>query len=238
MIKSIQFFKVLFLSLLLILPLSVSVQAQDAPVLSVSGTGIAKMAPDQASLRLSVTTTGKSAQDTQAENASRMQAVIASVEALGVEPQYIETSLLEISPQYEYKNGVREIKGYVASNSVTVEIRDLIKVGRIADTALANGANQIDDLSFSLREPESIQQEALRLAILDARSKAEVMARALGHAIVGLKLVSETTNSYQMRNYSLPMLAEAKADSSVATPVQPGELEVTAEVHIEFLLSE
>lgn len=231
-----QIFRIFFFSFLFFLPISASVQAQEEPILSVSGNGIAKMVPDQASLRLSVTTIGKSAQDTQAENAAKMQAVIETIEAMGIEPQYIQTSLLEIVPQYEYTNGVREVKGYLASNSVTVDIKDLAKVGRIVDKALVSGANQVDALEFSLQNPGRVQQEALRLAILDARSKAEAMAGAMGYAITGLKQLSESTGSYQMRSQRLPMLAEAKSDNGVITPVEPGELEVSAEVHIEFIL--
>jgi uncharacterized protein YggE len=76
--------------------------------------------------------------------------------------------------------------------------------------------------------------------VADARSKAEVIAGALGKRIVGLRQVSEENSGYMTRNYSLPLLAAAKADNEMAveTPVSPGELELSATVHIEFVLSD
>ena len=217
-----------------------SVSAMEPPVLSVQGTGQAKLAPDEASLSLSVITDGRSAQEVQAENARKMQAVTEAVKGLGVEDRFIRTSNLSMQPRYDYKNGERKLKGYTATNTLRIEVKDLSKLGRIIDRALNAGANKVDSLEFGLQAPERLQQQALKKAVADARSKAEVIAAALGKSIVGLRQVSEENSGYMSRSYSLTMLAAAKADNGAAveTPVSPGELELSATVHIDFILSE
>ena len=217
-----------------------SVSAMEPPVLSVQGTGQAKLAPDEASLSLSVITDGRSAQEVQAENARKMQAVTEAVKGLGVEDRFIRTSNLSMQPRYDYKNGERKLKGYTATNTLRIEVKDLSKLGRIIDRALNAGANKVDSLEFGLQAPERLQQQALKKAVADARSKAEVIAAALGKSIVGLRQVSEENSGYMSRSYSMPMLAAAKADNGAAveTPVSPGELELSATVHIDFILSE
>ena len=229
-------FAAVFLTIMPLQPAS----AMEGPGLSVQGVGQAKLVPDQAGLSLSVVTDGRSAQEVQSENAWKMQAVTEAVKALGVEERFIRTSNISMQPQYDYKNGERKLKGYTAVNTLRVEVRDLAKLGRIIDRALNAGANKVDSLEFGLQAPERLEQLALKNAVADARSKAEVIAGALGKRIVGLRQVSEENSGYMTRNYSLPLLASAKADNEMAveTPVSPGELELSATVHIEFVLSE
>jgi len=214
--------------------------AMEGPGLSVQGTGQAKLAPDQASISLSVMSQGQSAQEVQAENARKMQAVTEAVKALGVEDRFIRTSGISLQPQYDYKNGERKLKGYAANNTIRVDVKELAKVGRVIDSALRAGAGKVDSLEFSLNAPERLEQMALRNAVADARSKAETIASALGKSIVGLKQVSESNSGYMTRSYAMPMLAAAKTNGEAAaeTPVSPGELELSATVQIEFVLSE
>ena len=94
---------------LAVVPLQVAF-AMEGPGLSVEGTGQAKLAPDQASLSLSVVTMGSSAQEVQAENARKMQAVTEAVKALGVEDRFVRTSSISLEPQYDYNNGARKIQ--------------------------------------------------------------------------------------------------------------------------------
>lgn len=213
--------------------------AMEGPGLSVEGTGQAKLAPDQASISLSVVTTGHTAQETQAENARNMQAVTEAVKALGIEDRHIKTAGITLQPEYDYRSGERKLKGYTAVNSVRVEVKELSKVGRVIDSALRSGANKVDSLDFSLQAPERLEQTALKNAVADARSKAEVIAAALGKSIVGLRQVTENVTGYSRSNYAVSMLAAKAGDEAAAsTPVEPGELELTASVHIEFVLSE
>lgn len=214
-------------------------EAADVPVIAVEGTGVAEVVPDQASVVIGVTTVGRTAQQAQSENAEKAKAIQQAVLALGVDPSAIQTRNYSFHPDYEYKgNGEKTIKGYTASNGIVVRVDDVLLVGRIVDAALKAGANQIDSLEFGLKHPERLRQQALARAVGDARDKANALARALGVGIAGVQAVSESSGDFSPRNYQLPMLAMSKADAGAATPIEAGELKLTANVHIEFLIAQ
>lgn len=214
-------------------------EAADLPVISVDGEGSARLAPDMATISVGVTTIEKNAAEAQSKNAIAMDSVAGAIKALGVEDKDIQTQNFSFRPNYEYKNGgERRVTGYTANNTLTVKTYDVNLVGKIIDAALKNGATNISSLDFGLKDDGALEREALRLAVANARLKASSIAHALGHEIVGIKSVSESTNGYSGRNF-MPLMM-AKADSAATmeeTTIEPGELTMETSVHIEFLMS-
>ena len=209
------------------------------PTISVSGEGVVEVAPDRATVTLGVVTREKNPAAVQSSNARAAQSVINSIVALGVERRNITTGNYNFSPTYRHHNdGRTELDGYEAVNSVTVIVDDLSIVGKIIDAALKNGANRVDDLSFGLRNKTAYQDEALRLAILDAKRKAEVAARALGKNILGVCSVSINSASVSApRNYKMSRAMTEDAAVGLETPVEGGTLNCSASVHVEFEIS-
>ena len=209
------------------------------PTISVSGEGVVEVAPDRATVTLGVVTREKNPAAVQSSNARAAQSVINSIVALGVERRNITTGNYNFSPTYRHHNdGRTELDGYEAVNSVTVIVDDLSIVGKIIDAALKNGANRVDDLSFGLRNKAAYQDEALRLAILDAKRKAEVAARALGKNILGVWSVSINSASViAPRNYKMSRAMTEDAAVGLETPVEGGTLNCSASVHVEFEIS-
>ncbi len=209
------------------------------PIISVSGEGVVEVAPDRATVTLGVVTREKNPAAVQSSNARAAQSVINSIVALGVERRNITTGNYNFSPTYRHHNdGRTELDGYEAVNSVTVIVDDLSIVGKIIDAALKNGANRVDDLSFGLRNKAAYQDEALRLAILDAKRKAEVAARALGKNILGVWSVSINSASViAPRNYKMSRAMTEDAAVGLETPVEGGTLNCSASVHVEFEIS-
>lgn len=209
------------------------------PTISVSGEGVVEVAPDRATVTLGVVTREKNPAAVQSSNARAAQSVINSIVALGVERRNITTGNYNFSPTYRHHNdGRTELDGYEAVNSVTVIVDDLSIVGKIIDAALKNGANRVDDLSFGLRNKTAYQDEALRLAILDAKRKAEVAARALGKNILGVWSVSINSASViAPRNYKMSRAMTEDAAVGLETPVEGGTLNCSASVHVEFEIS-
>ncbi len=209
------------------------------PTISVSGEGVVEVAPDRATVTLGVVTREKNPAAVQSSNARAAQSVINSIVALGVERRNITTGNYNFSPTYRHHNdGRTELDGYEAVNSVTVIVDDLSMVGKIIDAALKNGANRVDDLSFGLRNKTAYQDEALRLAILDAKRKAEVAARALGKNILGVWSVSINSASVSApRNYKMSRAMTEDAAVGLETPVEGGTLNCSASVHVEFEIS-
>ena len=210
------------------------------PIISVSGEGIVEATPDRATISVGVITREKNPSEVQSSNARAANSVINSIVALGIERKNISTGNYSFSPVYRnLDNGKRVLEGYEASNSVTIIVDDLNLVGKIIDAALNNGANRVDSLNFGLRNKNAYQDEALRLAVLDAKRKAEIAAAALGKSIVSVRSVSINSNSVSApRNYKMARSMAMTEDAvEYETPIESGTLQCSANVHVEFEIS-
>lgn len=219
---------------------STSFAEQLPPVISVSGEGIVEALPDRATISIAVVSRDKNPSSVHAANANAAASVINSIVALGIERINISTGNYIFNPIYRHSdNGKRFLDGYEASNSVTVIVDDLNLVGRIIDAALNHGANRVDSLNFGLRNKAAHQDEALRLAVLDAKRKAEIVAATLGKVILSVRNVSINHSSIDApRNYKMARsMAMEDAVAEVETPIESGTLHCSASVHVEFEIS-
>lgn len=209
----------------------------EPPILSVSGSGTVRSIPDQASITLGVITRGSTASEAQQDNAAKASAVKDALIALGIEEKDIKTEEYRFNPEYSREKNERNvIVGYTASNIIRVKVRDVAIVGDVIDVALANGANTVHSLDFSIRDTEGLRKKALENAVKDARSKADAIAHALGVSIVGVRHVTENTGMFQSRGNNGMMMAKSM-DMAEATPIEAGDMSLTADVHIDFVLS-
>ena len=228
-------FTKLFIPLLAVMLLfSATVFAAEDSVLAVDGQGSAVIAPDQALVTVGVVSQARSAAQAQAENAQKSMAITQALRQLGVAGNDIKSQNFSFQPNYRTDDRSHTINGYTASHYLQINIRDIAKAGKIVDTALQSGANEVRSLRFSVSDQSAVRKEALSKAIKDARNKADIIAQGLGCRIIGIKSVSENTGSIESRSYNMNMLAAAKA---VDTSFEPGMLSLDANVHIEYLLS-
>lgn len=233
--------KIFSLTLLIVMMICATTFAEEIrpPMISVSGEGIVEATPDRATISVGVITRAKNPSEVQAANAKAATSVINSIVALGIERKNISTGNYNFNPTYRrYDNGKNEIDGYEATNSVTIIVDDLNLVGKVIDTALNHGANRVDSLNFGLRNKNSYQDEALTLAVLDARRKAEVAASALGKSILGVRSVSINSNRVESpRNYKMARNMAMDEAADFETPIESGTLQCSASVHVEFEIS-
>lgn len=210
-------------------PMEVQVMA-GIPALNLAAYGEVKVQPDQATINFGVTTEAPTAQQAMADNARRMTEVMRALRAAGIEERNIQTSGLNLSPQYDYiENQGQRLRGYQASNRVTVIIDDLDRVGTTADAVVSAGVNQIDGISFGLKDPTEAENQARELAVRALQNKADVYARATGLRLAGLRSLTEG-GGYQPQP-PMPMYRMAMAQSADAsTPVSAGELSVRIDI--------
>ena len=222
---------------LLVLPQETQAAEQPArPTLSVDGTGEANAAPDQATVAIGITTHAADAAKAQNDNAWTAAQIQKAIAALGIDAKDIQTQNYSFRPTYRTEENRRgEINGYTVDNTVLVCVRDIKLTGKVVDAALSHGANEISSLSFTASDARALRKVALKNAIADARDKADIIAQGLGKRIVGIQTVSENTGYPETRRYVGNMMLAAK---DAATPIQPGSLTLTANVHIDFLLSD
>lgn len=198
--------------------------------ITVTGTGTVQVVPDLATVSLGVTTEGPSASDAMAANSKALAAVMARLKAAGIAERDMQTSNLSLNPNWvNYDNGTApQIQGYVASNMLTVQVRDLAAIGGVLDAVVADGANTLNGLSFGLADPRPKEDEARKAAVADAVARARLLAEAAG-AHLGA-IVSITEGGFTPG----PMPMFAKAAESAAVPVAAGEVEVSASVTMVF----
>ena len=199
--------------------------------MSVVGSASINKTPDIATTQIGVQTIAKDVDSAINENNTKADAIITALRNTGIAEKDIRTSSFNIMPQKDYQQPNYPIVGYQVDNMLSVTFRDLTKVGKALQNAINAGANNIYGVSFTLADPESARSEARTLAIQDARKKAENMASAAGITLGKIISVNEVSSSVSVdsRNYD-------KAAAEGAVPIQPGELGVTVQVQIIYLI--
>jgi uncharacterized protein YggE len=207
-----------------------------ATTLDLSATGETHVAPDMATISLGVSHQAATAAEAMAETNADMAKVIAAVKAAGVEARFIQTTGLNLDPQYVYnQNQPPKLTGYQATNNVTVGVMDLTRLGPVADAVVAAGATNIGEISFGLKTRTTAENDARLAAVKALDDKAALYADAAGYHIKRLVSLSEGEPTTLPRQ-PLPMMRMAAA-SAPATPVETGQLTVTVTVTGEFELT-
>ena len=207
------------------------------PTISVSGEGVVEAPPDVATISVGVVSRDRDAAKVQAENSRAANNVINAIASLGIDRKNIRTGNYNFHEVFHSDANHKQISdGYEVTNTVTVTVTDLNKVGRVIDAALSNGANAVNSLHFGIRDREKFQSEALRLAVRDARRKAEIAAAELGKVIVSVKNVSINSASITMPRMEKMAMMSAN-DATFETPIESGTLSCSASVHVEFEIS-
>ncbi len=211
--------------------------ATQPTLLSVSASAEASRRPDIATLSTGVVTQATDANAAMRDNAQRMDRVMAALRAAGIAERDIQTSGINLNPQYKYVDGAPPaITGYQASNTVNVKVRDLARLGKVLDALVAQGANQINGPSFGIDKPEEALQEARIAAVRKAQAMARTYADALGLRVLRVVSLSEGGAAPPrplpvMRVAAAPM-AMMEKDTAVAT----GESSVSVSVEMVFEL--
>ena len=198
--------------------------------------------PDEAEVYIRIVNEGADAEAVQDENKEMTNSVISALKAKGVRSDEIETSRYSLNPRYNWDKGVREITGYEAQHVLKVTTTDLEEIGELIDSAVAAGANSIQDIQFTLSESaeKKFNKEALEKASGNAKDKADAIADSLDVKIVKLSRVSESSVGYASYRYDYPMMAMAEDEAMAGgapTPISPEKVTVRASVTLIYEMS-
>lgn len=213
---------------------------------STSGTATVKVDPDKVSVTVGVETRGETAEGAASANAELMDKVIAALKALGIAEDQMSTSWYSVYPVYEWKSPPcieiypqppecvpkNEITGYAASNSVTVVMDADEDAGKVIDEAVAAGATTVNGAYFfvSAEKQEEVHSSLIKEAIDNARSRADKAAEAVDMQVTGVK-------SINLNDVHFPVLyRDFAVAEGAATPVLPGQQEVSLTVQVDFLM--
>jgi uncharacterized protein YggE len=207
--------------------------AEGAPprTITVAGHGEVNAAPDSAVVSAGVTTQAKTAAAALDDNSVAMNRVFAVLKRLGVEAKHIQTSNFTVAPQFTpYANNAngQRIVGYQVSNQVDVTLDRTTNVGPAVDALVAAGANQMNGIGFTIRDPKPFLASARAAAVEDAATRAQIFAKA-AHVALGPILSIEEGSAVPVRPL-YPMRVSAAL--MAPTPVAAGEQTVAADVTI------
>jgi uncharacterized protein len=206
---------------------------------TVIGKAEVTVAPDEAVLSLSVESDGADAAKAMDANSQAMQKVIDRLKAEGVEDTAIKTANVTVYPvrTYDPQTGQETLTGYRAQNTVTVTLKDPLKVGRVLAIAVETGATSVSGPEWRLSEDNASVTEALKKAVADARTKAEAVAGAQGVKLGEVLMLNEGGVEVPV----VPVYSEAMDTASggkvTEPPISAGTIDVTATITVTYSLS-
>jgi len=219
---------VMFAVLLLALPEAAAQETLNLVV--TTGEAVVQRAPDRAFVTISSEARAKASRDAQRLNAEAMAAVQQRLSQAGIAKDAIRTLGVDLQQEFDFPQGRRVPREFVARNTIEVRIDDLARVGDVLDVAVQAGATATSNVRFDLRDRSGAEREALRLAVADARARADAAVAGAGRSIDRVVKIEDTRESNVI--VPRPMVAGfAKAEATAApTPVEAGMIEIRARV--------
>jgi len=203
-----------------------------ANTVTASGAGTTQAAPDTAEMYFGVTTMSSNAKSALDEASKVAEQIASAVKKQGIADEDIQTRDVSVYPQTVDDNGKQVITGYQASLSVAVKVRDISKLGDVISAANAAGANNISGPAFSVGDPAPARAKAIDEAVADARKSAEAMAKAAGKSVGEVLSMS----SSDVGLVAGPMYSQDMAGAAKDVPIEPGQLDISANVVVVFEL--
>ena len=219
------------LSVAAALATAVPVAAQEnagVPLIVTTGESTVRRAPDVAYLTIAVESRAGSPRDAQRQNADMMAAVQKALASASVPRDALKTVSAWLDQQFDNVNGRRVSRGYVARNTLEVRVDEVGRAGELADVAVQAGATSLSGVRFDVKDRAGAEREAVRLAVEDARGRAEAAAMGAGRTIDRVVRIedsrAETVGPRPMA------FSVARAGSEPATNFEPGLIEIAARV--------
>ena len=193
------------------------------------GEGVVRAAPDRAFVDLTTEARAASSAQAQRLNAETMTAVQQRLREMGLTGDAVRTLAVDLQPQFEYRENRQVLKGYLARNTIEVRIDDLTRIGEVLDKTVDAGVTSLGGVRFDLRNRSTLEREALRQAVIDAKARAEAAASGAGTAIERILRIEEQRGLYPMPPPS-PVMSMRAAAQVPETPISTGPIEVRATV--------
>ena len=220
-------------------PASGAVSSQDT--VTVSARGSTRAVPDRAELGFGIRTQADTAEEAQKANSKNVDAVVKVLKKNGIKEENIQTTMYDVSPQYDWNTGDgSNIIGYSAFSNLSVKDVVIDEAGKLITACTNAGANEFNGISYSSTQYDALYAEALKKAVAAAQSKASVLADAAGRKLGDVKIITEGYQDMTFANTSEKVYAAggmgAAEDSASAANILPGQAEITANVTVTYTL--
>ena len=234
-----RLFSILLVAALALASLTACVTtAPESPhTVSVNGAGTAHGTPDVATAQIGVQSRDVDPARAVDENNRKMAAILAALKNLGVDEKDVQTTNFSVSYQQDYDpvtGQPKETYTYIVDNTVSVNIRDLTKVGEVLGKTVNAGANSIYGVTFSVSDTAKLEAEARDKAMADAKARAEQLALAAGVTLGEPMNINEYSSGPVYA--AVDMAAGKGGGGGAPVPVSTGEIQVTLNVSITYII--
>jgi uncharacterized protein YggE len=225
---------VLFLTIMF-MTMSYGQETKQIPQINVNGEGKIKVAPDQVCISATVETKGNNAKDVKKQNDEKMDAVLKFIKKMNIPTADFKTKQVALNPQYDYE---KKKTSYNATQTVEIVLKDLSKYDELMEGLVQQGINRLDKVSFETSKLVQLQSDARKLAMKDAKVKAEDYVSVLGQKVGKAYVISDNSQIYHPQPMYAAMRMKESADTMGASneTLAIGEIEVTANVSVSFIL--
>lgn len=204
--------------------------------ITVLGQGSVTAKPDLAVVQLGIESLAATVAEASQENNATMAAIMAKLQELNIAEKDIQTSNLSISSvNYGMDRGDSAGDQYRVSNMVQIKVRDVERVGPVLDAVIEAGVNQVHGVSFTVDEPQALEDQARAKAVEDAGRRAEALADLTGLSVGKVIQISEGGSSVPLFGGGL-VYGRGAAAADAGMPVSPGEVEITYQVQVTYAI--
>jgi len=218
-------------------------------IISVSGVGEVFAVPDIATFSFTVEKSGKTMVEAQALVSTNVDSALSFLKGKGILDKDIKTDNYNAYPKYEYtyikdvacgaltcppRPGKQVISGYTVVESLTVKVRNTDLVSVITEGLTAAKVTNLNGPDWSIDDENLLKDQAREKAIIEAKTKAQLLAKQLGVRLGDITSFSENNGGYPMMYAKSTMMGGAE-DSAVPAPQLPkGENKITSNITITY----
>lgn len=219
---------------MLFMSMSYAQEMKQVPQISVTGEGKIKVVPDQATITATVETKGNNAKDVKKENDKQMEAVLKMIKKMNLAPADYRTQRVSLNPIFDYE---KKKTTYNATQTVEILLRDLSQYDELMEGLVNQGINRIDNVIFQSSKVAQYQSDARKMAMKDAKLKAEDYVSVLGQKVGKAMTINDNSQNYQPQPVYARMKSMAMDESATTREtLAEGEITITANVSVSFIL--
>ena len=223
-----------------LLPVAATAQQQPTtpaePVVVVVGEGQVEAVPDRAWITIGAESRAPSPGEAQRRNAELMRPVQDKLRSSGIPADAIRTIGYDVQYEWDFVNGKRVGRGYVARNTIEVRIDTIDRVGEYLEIAVGSGATSLNGIRFDVKDQGKLERDALRMAVADARLKADAAAAGAGRSIDRILRIDEQSGGVPPTPLRLAREAVQAAAADAAPPIAAGQVDIRARVSVTAVL--
>ena len=231
--------RIILVSIALTLAHSNSCRAQDREVLQVVGKAIFLETPENYVLQIDLIETDTLYERCSRELLNKLELLQEELSSKGLQKEQISTQDLSMAEQFEFRDGKRIKIGYIGTVRLTIEDKySPKKLGSVIQVPEKYQVTYRLIFALSDQQKDSLSEKAIKAAVEDARSKAELIAAASGVKLVKISKINyEASNFGDYRLIQEAEVAHKVRDFGNELDLSPKAISIRKAVDIEWQIA-